>query len=357
MPAPEPWATALSVADREVLVVGGGPAALGPVASLWQAEARVTVISPAVTDTLRDLVERGLIRWHERDFSPADLDQVDLVVAASGDQAVDAAIDAQAQERRLFCVHAQVPVPVAPAAGAGRVILVGGGPGAPGLITVRGLAAVREADVLLVDRLAPQAVLAQIKPGAEIIDVAKIPRGAFTPQDQINRLLIERAQAGQTVVRLKGGDIFVFGRGGEEWEACAAAGVEVELVPGVTSAVAGPGLAGIPVTHRSLSQGFTVVSGHVPPGDPTSTLDWAALARSGTTLVILMGVRQLPAICVALLAAGMDPDTPAATVADAGLPDQRSVTGPVRSISELTAAAGIGSPAIIVIGGVAGFRI
>ena len=357
MPTPEPWDTALPVAGRDVLVVGGDAAALRPVASLRQAGARVTVVSPDVTDTLRDLVERGLIRWLNRDFSPADLDQVDLVVTATGDAVLDAAIDAQAQARRLFCLRVEPTVQARAERGPGRVILVGGGPGAPGLITVRGLAAVREADVLLVDRLAPQAVLAQAKPDAEIIDVAKIPRGAFTPQDQINRLLIEKAQAGHTVVRLKGGDIFVFGRGGEEWEACAAAGVDVELVPGVTSAVAGPGLAGIPVTHRSLSQGFTVVSGHVAPGDPTSTLDWAALARSGTTLVILMGVRQLPAICDALLDAGMDPDTPAAAVADAGLPDQRSVTGPVRSISELTAAAGIGSPAIIVIGGVAGFRI
>ena len=354
---PEPWPTALPVAGRDVLVVGGQSLALSPVASLWRAGARVTVVSPGLTDTLRDLADRGHIRWHDRDFSPSDLDAAWMVVAASGDAEIDAAVQGQAVLRRLFCLREDAPGQATAVSGPGRVILVGGGPGAPGLITVRGLEAVRQADVLLVDRLAPQTVLAQVKPGAEIIDVAKIPRGPFTAQDRINQLLIDKARAGHTVVRLKGGDIFVFGRGGEEWEACAAAGIDVELVPGVTSAVAGPGLAGIPVTHRSLSQGFTVVSGHVPPGDPTSTLDWAALARSGTTLVILMGVRQLPAICRALLDAGMDPDTPAATVADAGLPDQRSISGSVRTIADLTAIAGIAAPAIVVIGGVAGFRI
>jgi uroporphyrin-III C-methyltransferase len=186
--------------------------------------------------------------------------------------------------------------------------------------------------------------------------VAKIPRGAFTPQERINELLVEHGLAGRRVVRLKGGDSFVFGRGGEEWQACAAAGVPVRVVPGVSSAIAGPALAGIPLTHRQLTQGFTVVSGHLPPGDPGSTLDWSALARAGTTLVVLMGVATLPAITAALIREGMAASTPAATVADAGLPSQRDVRGTVADIAALTAAAGIRPPAITVIGAVAGFR-
>jgi len=133
-------------------------------------------------------------------------------------------------------------------------------------------------------------VLDQARPDAVIIDVAKIPRGEFTPQERINELLVEHARTGATVVRLKGGDNFVFGRGGEEWQACAAAGIPVTVIPGVSSAIAGPALAGIPLTHRQLTQGFTVISGHAAPGDPASTLDWAALAHANTTLVIMMGV-------------------------------------------------------------------
>ena len=161
----------------------------------------------------------------------------------------------------------------------GTVVLVGGGPGDPDLITVAGLRAVRQADVVLYDRLAPLAVLDEMRPDAERIAVGKIPRGACTPQERINEILIERARAGRTVVRLKGGDNYVFGRGGEEAQACALAGVPVDVIPGVTSAVAVPALAGVPVTHRSLSQGFTVVSGHVPPGDPRSTVAWEAAGR------------------------------------------------------------------------------
>jgi uroporphyrin-III C-methyltransferase len=235
------------------------------------------------------------------------------------------------------------------------VVLVGGGPGDPGLLTVAGLGAIREADVVVADRLAPLAVLEQVRPGTEIIDVAKIPRGEFTPQEEINRLLIAHAAAGKCVVRLKGGDNFVFGRGGEEWQACAAAGIDVQVVPGVSAALAGPALAGIPVTHRSLNQGFSVVTGHVPPGDPRSTVDWSALARSGTALIVLMGVANLAAIAQALIAGGLDPSTPAATVSNAGYPGQRSVRASVADIAAVTAAAGLTAPAVTVIGSVAGF--
>ena len=172
----------------------------------------------------------------------------------------------------------------APELSAGTVTLVGGGPGDPGLLTLAGLEAVRQADVILYDRLAPVEVLDEAPGHCEKLPVGKVPRGEYVPQERINALLVEHAQAGRKVVRLKGGDSFVFGRG-EEWQACAAAGVPVRVVPGVTSAVAAPELVGIPVTHRHLVQGFTVVSGHVAPDDPHSMLDWAQLATSPTTLV------------------------------------------------------------------------
>ncbi|HEY0239834.1 MAG TPA: uroporphyrinogen-III C-methyltransferase [Friedmanniella sp.] len=244
-----------------------------------------------------------------------------------------------------------------PAQGQGSVVLVGGGPGDPGLITVAGLAAVRGADVVVTDRLAPLAVLAEAPAHAQVIDVAKIPRGSFTSQERINELLIEHARAGRRVVRLKGGDPFVFGRGGEEWQACAEAGLPVEVIPGVSSALAAPALAGVPLTHRTLTQGFTVVSGHLPPGDPGSTLDWGALARSGTTLVVLMGIATLPAITAELVARGLPAATPALTVTEAGLPGQRAVRGTVADIATVGEADGIRAPAVTVIGPVAGLSL
>ena len=186
--------------------------------------------------------------------------------------------------------------------------------------------------------------------GVEVVDVGKLPDHHPVPQDEINRILVDRALAGKLVVRLKGGDPFVFGRGGEEALACAAAGVPVRVLPGVTSSVSAPALAGIPVTHRGTTQGFTVVSGHVPPGHPDCTVDWKALASTGTTLVVLMGVRTLPAIAEALVQGGLDPRTPAAVVADAGLPSQRRVDGTVATIADVVAESGIGAPAVTVVG-------
>lgn len=239
----------------------------------------------------------------------------------------------------------------------GSVTLVGGGPGDPGLITVQGLHAIRQADVLVYDRLAPLECLAEARPGAELVDVGKIPRGRQTPQDRINEVLVAEATAGKRVVRLKGGDSFVFGRGGEEWQACAAAGVPVHVVPGVTSAVAVPELAGIPVTHRSLTQGFTVVSGHVPPGDPRGTVDWAALAHARTTLVILMGVKYLPQIAAALLDAGLDGRTAAAVIASVVGPTGRTTSarvlrGSLADIAELARGEHVEPPAVVVLGDV-----
>ncbi len=247
--------------------------------------------------------------------------------------------------------------PDASARGVGEVILVGGGPGDPGLLTVAGLEAIRAADAVVYDRLAPLASLAEAPAGAELIEVGKIPRGAFTSQERIHEILIEQALAGRRVVRLKGGDPFVFGRGGEEWQACAAAGVPVRVIPGVTSCVAVPELAGVPVTHRHLTQGFTVVSGHVPPGDPRSSLDWDALARIHTTLVILMGVKNLPKITARLIRAGLDPASPAVVLEDGCSAGARVVRGSAADIAALAVDAGVRPPAITVIGQVAGLDL
>ncbi|MEP7161658.1 MAG: uroporphyrinogen-III C-methyltransferase, partial [Dermatophilaceae bacterium] len=245
----------------------------------------------------------------------------------------------------------------APVGHVGEVILVGGGPGDPGLLTVAGLQAIQAADAVVYDRLAPLASLAEAPAGAELIEVGKIPRGAFTSQERIHEILIEQARAGRRVVRLKGGDPFVFGRGGEEWQACVAAGVPVRVIPGVTSCVAVPELAGVPVTHRHLTQGFTVVSGHVPPDDPRSSLDWDALARTQTTLVILMGVKYLPEITARLVAAGLDPTTPAVVLEDGCSPAARTVRGEAADIAERAVEHAVRPPAITVIGHVAGLDL
>ena len=251
-----------------VLVVEPGPRASETVQSLLDQGARVDVQSPAPDARLVDLAGRRLITLHTED--DLDTGRYDIVLRDPLRAAATPTTDRTT----------------------GRVVLVGGGPGPLGLLTIAGLEAVRAADVLVCDRLAPLAALEQAKPGAEVVHVGKIPRGEFTPQEQINAILVDRALAGRRVVRLKGGDNFVFGRGGEEWNACVEAGIPVEVVPGVSSSIAVPALAGIPLTHRSLTQGFVVVSGHVTPEDPRSDIDWDALARLGLTIVILQNVTE-----------------------------------------------------------------
>ncbi len=236
---------------------------------------------------------------------------------------------------------------------AGLVSIVGGGPGDPGLITVTGMQRLRGADVVVADRLAPLELLEELSPAAYIIDAAKVPGGPAMRQDHINHALVEHARAGRAVVRLKGGDPFVFGRGREELQACLTAGVPVEVVPGVTSAISVPAAAGIPVTHRGLSQGFCVLAGHVRPGDPRSSIDWAALARSGMTLVLLMAIDHLAAIAAALLAGGLGAETPCAAVSDGWTRRQRVITAPLRDLAAAVTRAGIANPAVIVIGEVA----
>lgn len=239
----------------------------------------------------------------------------------------------------------------------GVVTLVGGGPGPDHQITLQGLVALHRADVIVTDRLAPLGLLAHLRPGVEVVDAAKNPRGRAMPQDTINALLIEHATAGHDVVRFKGGDPFVFGRGFEEQQACAAAGVQTRVVPGLSSAIAGPAMAGVPVTHRGVTHGFTVVSGHLAPDHPDSLVDWPSLARSGTTLVVLMGVTHLAAITAVLAQAGLPAHTPAAVVSDAGAPTQRQLRTTLHELAACAAAAEVAPPAIAVIGEVAGLVV
>ncbi|MEW2378860.1 uroporphyrinogen-III C-methyltransferase [Micromonospora sp. NPDC047812] len=239
----------------------------------------------------------------------------------------------------------------------GQVAVVGGGPGPDDLITVRGRTLLDAADVVVVDRLAPRGLLAGLRPGVEVIDAAKVPRGPAMGQDAINAALVAHARAGRRVVRLKGGDPYVFGRGHEEVQACAAAGVDVTVVPGVTSAVAAAALAGVPVTHRGVAHDVTVVSGHLPPGHPDSLVDWAALGRARGTLVLLMAVDTVDKIAAVLVEHGRAPDTPVLAVQDAGHPDQRTVTARLDEIGAVAARERIAPPAVFVLGPVVDLRL
>lgn len=392
----------LSLRGRRVVVVGGGPVAARKVASSLEAGADVLVVAPFACELIVDDHAAGLLTWRRAEYSAADLDGAWLAFAATGERVVDDAVAADAQARRMFCVRADdgalgsarsvavirrddvlVSVGSAGAAdprrtvavrdaisasldagtlpvrrqrsGPGRVVLVGGGPGDGDLLTLRGRRELAAADVVVVDRLAPRSVLSELGPGVLILDVGKAPGRHPVPQSEINRLLVEHARAGRRVVRLKGGDPFVLGRGGEEVAACREAGVAVSVVPGVTSAFAVPAAAGIPVTNRGQSRQVTVLTGHdaVSPDGRQADLDWTALARGDGTLVVLMGVAALPAIRAGLLGAGMDPATPVAIVENGWTSAQRVTAGPIEEIAALAAERGVRSPAVIVIGAVA----
>src|SRR5579884_3558017 len=232
----------------------------------------------------------------------------------------------------------------------GKVYLVGAGPGDPDLMTVKGLRCLRAAGVVVYDRLANPALLDEAPASAERVFVGKQPGRCSLRQEEINALLIEHARLGRTVVRLKGGDPFVFGRGGEEALALVEANIEFEVVPGISSAIAVPAYAGIPVTHRAQSGVLTIVTGHETPDHSEPLVDWEALAKLNGTLVILMGIATLPAIRQKLLHAGMSPTTPAAVIEQGTIPQQRMVTGPLSEIVERMTTAGLRSPAVIVIG-------
>jgi uroporphyrin-III C-methyltransferase len=393
----------LRLLDRRVVVVGGGQVAHRRVAGLLAARARITVVSPALTPALEALVAPGSVTWVARPYRPGDLEGSWYAVAATDDPSVNAAVAREAEQVRVFCARAddrsassawtpavgrlgdlvvgvhgggdpQRAVGVRDAVlagltdgriadrasrtvatgGPGSVVLVGGGPGDPGLITVRGRQAVAQADVVIADHLAPLSLLESLPAEVEVIDASKLPRGRSMAQEQINALLVEHALAGRRVVRLKGGDPFVFGRGMEELEACVAAGVPVEVVPGVTSAISVPALAGIPVTHRGLTHEFVVVSGHLPPGHPQSLVDWSAIARLRGTVVVLMGVDTAPAIAAALIEHGRAPDTPVGVVADGSTPTQRTVRTTLADLPRVVGEEGIRPPAVWIVGAVVG---
>ncbi|PRX66646.1 uroporphyrinogen-III C-methyltransferase [Nonomuraea fuscirosea] len=392
-----PYLLGLRLSGRRVLVVGGGRVAQRRVPALLEAGAEVTVVSPSVTPALDDLIAAGRVTWHARPYEVGDCDGAWLVQACTDDRSVNTAVAGEAEAKRVWCVRAddkdasaawtpasgrvdEISVAVTaggdPRRAAGirdavvealrdgtvdarrnrtkpvGVALVGGGPGDPGLITVHGRQLLAQADVVVADRLAPRGLLDELAADVELIDAAKVPYGRSLSQETINELIVDRARQGKFVVRLKGGDPFVFGRGGEEMIACAHAGIPVLVVPGITSAVAVPAAAGVPVTHRGVSQEFHVISVHVAPDDPKSTVDWPGLARSQGTLVLLMAVERLAKVAEALLRDGRAPETPAMVVQDGTLPTQRAVIASLATVADRVSAAGIRPPAIVIVGDV-----
>jgi uroporphyrin-III C-methyltransferase len=238
----------------------------------------------------------------------------------------------------------------------GEVFLVGAGPGDPDLITVKGRAIIEKADVIVHDFLVPKELLSVAKKGAEIIDVSKRGSEHLMEQAAINEILLEKAREGKIVVRLKGGDPFLFGRGGEEAEFLKRNGIDVHVIPGVTSAIAVPALAGIPVTHRDYSSAFTVITGHESADKEKEVLNWNALSSIGGTIVILMGVSAMERNVKRLLAGGLDPETPVAVIEKGATAEERVVTGPLSRISEICRKESIKPPALIVIGHVVSLR-
>jgi uroporphyrin-III C-methyltransferase/precorrin-2 dehydrogenase/sirohydrochlorin ferrochelatase len=387
----------LRLSGRKVVVVGGGTVAQRRLPLLLANGADVHVITRAATPAVE--ATAGIV-LELRDYRDGDLDGAWYAIAATDDPAVNAAIVAEAERRNIFCVRADAArdgTAVTPAsfeydglsvgvlAGGqhrrsaairtaihealqsgvitdevpdglrGAVALVGGGPGDPELITVRGRRLLAQADVVVADRLAPPELLAELAPHVEVIDASKIPYGRAMAQDAINEVLVDRARAGKFVVRLKGGDPFVFARGYEEVIACAEAGVPVSVVPGVTSAIAVPALAGVPVTHRGVTHEFVVVSGHVAPDHPESLVNWNALAALSGTIVLLMAVERIELFAKVLQDGGRPAETPVLVVQHGTTSAQRTLRTTLAGAAEQIRAEGIRPPAIIVIGNVAAF--
>jgi len=394
----------LKLAGRRAVVVGGGGVAARRASALVSADAIVTIVAPELSADARALADTGAVTWIARGYAPGDLDGAWFAVTATGVDEVDDLVAADADAARVWCARAGDPAasrawtpavarsgdvtvavstggdprramairdavqssldagelplrhhrrrPAAAAsaekpgagAGTGRVALVGGGPGDPALMTLRAKRLLAEADVVVADRLGPRSVLAELDPGVLVIDVGKLPGNHAVPQHEINRILVEQALLGRRVVRLKGGDPYVLGRGGEEADACHAAGVPVEVVPGVTSAISVPAAVGIPVTHRGVSTGFTVVTGHA--GVET------APGGADHTLVVLMGVSALPRIAETLSAGARGADCPVVLIEDGYGDRQRATFGTLRDIAGVARERGVASPAVIVIGDV-----
>jgi uroporphyrin-III C-methyltransferase / precorrin-2 dehydrogenase / sirohydrochlorin ferrochelatase len=406
---PARYPLALALGGRRVVVVGGGQVALRRARSLLESGANVVVIAPQVLDELAALPVTVL----PREYRDGDLSAAWLAHAATTDPDVNAAVAAEAERNRVWCVraddasvsaawtpavarHGEVMVAItaggdprraqrvraavelalaegtlplrrqrtspakstglASRPAGGHVALVGGGPGDPGLISVLGRRLLAEADVVVADKLAPRALLDELDPDVEVIDAGKAPHAHNLSQDQINEVIVARALAGQRVVRLKGGDPFVFGRGGEEALACVRAGVPFQVVPGVTSAVAVPAYAGIPVTHRGITQDFAVVSAHLDPSQPGATVDWESLARGPGTLVLLMAVAHLETVAAELIKRGRDAATPVAVISDGTMPGQQVLTSTLAEVAAATERAGISPPAVVVIGDVVRLR-
>lgn len=408
-PAPAAYPVGLRLQGRRVLVLGGGTVAQRRLPALLSAGADVLLVAPSVTPSVEAMVQAGELRWEQRRYREGDLDGAWYALVATDDARANEAASAEAERRRVWCVRsddaesatawtpatgrsAGVTVAVltgrdprrsaavrdavveglrdgslaaprhrtsqlapsgtgAPVAG---VALVGGGPGDPDLITVRGRRLLAEADVVIADRLGPRDLLDELPPHVEVVDAAKIPYGRAMAQEAITEALIAHARAGRAVVRLKGGDPFVFGRGMEEMQALTAAGIPVTVVPGVSSAISAPAAAGIPVTHRGVAHEFTVVSGHVAPGDPRSLVDWTALARQRGTLVLLMAVERIGAIAEALVGHGRPPGTPVAAVQEGTTGAQRRVDATLATAAARFAEEGVRPPAVVVVGDVVG---
>jgi uroporphyrin-III C-methyltransferase / precorrin-2 dehydrogenase / sirohydrochlorin ferrochelatase len=386
------------MAGKAAVIIGGGAVAARRARALAEAGALVTVIAPDVDDAIATLG----VTVRRRRYRDGDLAGAWLAHAATGDPAVNAAVAAEADRGRVWCVRAEnaqrsaartpavtrhgdvtvavtsgdprrsqrlraaisallaageLPVrPVRSGRATGTVALVGGGPGDPGLITVRGRRLLAQADVVVADRLGPRALLEELDPDTEVVLAGKAPGAHTLTQDQINELITGRALAGQRVVRLKGGDPFVFGRGGEEALACVRAGVPFEVVPGITSAVAVPACAGIPVTHRGVTQDFAVVSAHLDPSQPGASVDWAAMAQGHGTLVLLMAVAHLESISAELIKRGRDKATPVAVIRDGTMPTEQVLTSTLERVAADATAAGLRPPAVVVIGEVVGLR-
>ena len=378
----------LQLSGKRVLVVGAGPVAARRVDSLCAEGARVTVVAP---QAVPEISARADLQWHRREWLPDDLDGMWLVQACAAKH-VNARILSEAEQRGIWCVDAigcsssprrgrarrfRVPtacrsqsagaaIRSAPARwrrsslgrwptadlrstrpSAGSVALVGAGPGDPQLLTIRARDLLQAADVVVADRLAPRAALSFTH--ARIIHVGKSPGDHAVSQEDINAILVAEAATGNRVVRLKGGDPFVLGRGGEELAACLAAGIDVEVVPGITSAVAVPGAAGIPVTHRGMATGFLVATAHGE--DPALVAHLAAIPPE-ITIVLLMGVRSLQMVVDVLLGA-RPADTPAAIVERGWTPGQRTVTATLGTVVESARSQQVAAPSIVVVGEVA----
>ncbi|APU19843.1 uroporphyrinogen-III C-methyltransferase [Actinoalloteichus sp. GBA129-24] len=398
--SPDPYLTGLLLTGRRVVVVGAGTVAQRRLPRLVGAGAVVEVIAPQATPSVEAMADAGELTWSRRPYQTGDLADAWFAVACTSEPSVNAEVAAEAAVSRVFCVRADQAAggsAVTPAVGehaglrigvlaggrprrsaavrdavlaglssgaiddqdetaeqhAAGVALIGGGPGDPDLITVRGRRLLARADVVVTDRLAPRELLEELAPDVEVIDASKIPYGRAANQEVINATLIERARQGRFVVRLKGGDPFVFGRGFEEVLACAEAGVPVTVVPGVTSAFAVPAVADVPVTHRGVAHEVVVVSGHVAPTDDRSLTDWQALARLRGTIVLLMGVERIEQFASVLTEHGRRADTPVAVLQDGTLRSQRVLRSTLDTVAADIASAGVRPPAVIVIGDVA----